>query len=145
VPAAANGDESAIGPRSVSRSNETNKRVLNAALGEGAAGDCTRVCTAGVLVDSAENIPLYTFTFGKPGGATADLSLDDWSRMDHLHRCADRGRATLTASGYANQRAKVQLLWETEGNGSGGCGVDTGGRWRGAGRFITRRGSGEYG
>src|SRR6185503_11100032 len=63
----------------------------------------------------AENIPLYTFTFGKPGGRErADLSVDDLVTNETIFaETPTEVRAQLTANGYANQRVKVQLLWET--------------------------------
>ncbi len=59
----------------------------------------------------AENIPLYTFTFGKWGGRErADLSLDDLVTNETIFADAQTEvRAQLTSIGYTNQRAKVQL------------------------------------
>ena len=64
---------------------------------------------------AAENIPLYTFTFGKSGGSErADLSVErSRDERNDLHGDADGSSRTATADGYANQRVKVQLLWET--------------------------------
>lgn len=64
---------------------------------------------------TAENIPLYTFTFGKSGGRErADLSLSDLVTNETIFtETPTEVRARLTALGYANQRVKVQLLWET--------------------------------
>ncbi|HEX4413339.1 MAG TPA: glutamine amidotransferase [Lacipirellulaceae bacterium] len=64
---------------------------------------------------AAENIPLYTFTFGKSGGSErADLSLSDLVTNETIFtETPTEVRARLTALGYANQRVKVQLLWET--------------------------------
>ena len=83
LPAAANGDESAIGAAiGEALEHETNKRVLaTLLLSDGAQRaiaprDLPPQVAARRL--AAENIPLYTFTFGKPGGRErADLSLDD--------------------------------------------------------------------
>ena len=63
---------------------------------------------------AAENIPLYTFTFGKSGGSErADLSVDDLVTNETIFaETPTEVRARLTAEGYANQRVKVQLLWE---------------------------------
>jgi len=64
---------------------------------------------------AAENIPLYTFTFGKSGGSErADLAIDDLVTNETVFAETPieiRGR--LSADGYANQRVPVQLLWET--------------------------------
>ncbi|MCI0491714.1 MAG: glutamine amidotransferase [Planctomycetes bacterium] len=64
---------------------------------------------------AAENIPLFTFTFGKPGGSErADLSIGDLVTNETLFTDAPtevRGR--ITAVGYANQPVKAQLLWES--------------------------------
>src|SRR5205823_11946023 len=64
---------------------------------------------------AAEIIPLYTFTFGKSGGRErADLSLSDLVTNETIFTETPTDvRALLTANGYANQRVKVQLLWET--------------------------------
>ncbi|MCC7475726.1 MAG: hypothetical protein IT425_10040 [Pirellulales bacterium] len=63
----------------------------------------------------AENIPLYTFTFGKSGGSErADLSLSDLLTNESVFSETPTDvRALLSAEGYASQRVKVQLLWET--------------------------------
>lgn len=63
----------------------------------------------------AENIPLYTFTFGKSGGSErADLSLSDLVTNETIFTEAPTEvRGLLSSEGYANQRVKVQLLWET--------------------------------
>jgi uncharacterized membrane protein len=64
---------------------------------------------------AAEHIPLYTFTFGKSGGSErADLSIDDLVTNESVFTEAPTEvRGGLVAEGYANQRAKVQLLWES--------------------------------
>jgi uncharacterized membrane protein len=64
---------------------------------------------------AAENIPLYTFTFGKSGGSErADLSLSDLVTNETIFtETPTEVRVLLTAEGYANQRVKTQLLWET--------------------------------
>ena len=82
---------------------------------------------------AAENIPLYTFTFGKSGGSErADLAIDDLVTNETIFaETPTEVRGQLVAEGYANQRVKVQLLWETDGqNGS---------RRHGAGRYGHRR------
>src|SRR3954454_8157806 len=121
LPAAANGDESAIGEAiGEALEHEANKRVLaTLLLSDGAQRaiaprDLPPQVAARRL--SAENIPLYAFTFGKPGGRErADLSLDDLVTNETIFTdTPTEVRALLTANGYANQRAKVQLLWESE-------------------------------
>ena len=64
---------------------------------------------------AAENIPLYTFTFGKAGGAErADLSISDLVTNETIFSEAPTDvRAAVTAQGYANQPVRVQLLWES--------------------------------
>jgi hypothetical protein len=64
---------------------------------------------------AAEQIPLYTFTFGKAGGSErADLSIGDLVTNETVFTEAPTEvRGELRAEGYANQRVKVQLMWET--------------------------------
>jgi uncharacterized membrane protein len=64
---------------------------------------------------AAENVPLYTFTFGKPGGSErADLAMDDLVTNETVFaETPIEVRGRLHAEGYANQRVKVQLMWET--------------------------------
>src|SRR4051812_5420080 len=121
LPAVANGDESAIGAAiGDALEHETNKRVLaTVLLSDGAQRaiaprDLPPQVVARRL--AAENIPLYTFTFGKPGGRErADLSLNDLVTNETIFTdTPTEVRALLSANGYANQRAKVQLLWETD-------------------------------
>ena len=66
---------------------------------------------------AAENIPLYTFTFGKSGGSErADLAIDDLVTNETIFtETPTEVRGQLTAQGYANQQVKVQLLWEKDG------------------------------
>ena len=63
---------------------------------------------------AAENIPLYTFTFGKSGGSDrADLAIDDLVTNESIFAEAPTEvRGQLSSSGFANQRVAVQLLWE---------------------------------
>ncbi len=63
---------------------------------------------------AAENIPLYTFTFGKSGGSDrADLAIDDLVTNETIFAEAPTEvRGQLSAQGFANQRVAVQLLWE---------------------------------
>jgi hypothetical protein len=118
---AADGDESAIGTAmSAALDQEANRRVLaTLLLSDGAQRalaprDLPPQVAARRLV--AENIPLYTFTFGKPGGRErADLALDDLVTNETIFtEMPTEVRAQLTASGYANQIVKVQLLWESK-------------------------------
>ena len=64
---------------------------------------------------AAENIPLYTFTFGKSGGSErADLSIDDLVTNETIFaETPTEVRGQLRTQGYANQTVKVQLLWES--------------------------------
>jgi hypothetical protein len=64
---------------------------------------------------AAEQIPLYTFTFGKAGGSErADLSIGDLVTNESVFTEAPTEvRGELRAEGYANQQVKVQLLWES--------------------------------
>ena len=66
---------------------------------------------------AAENIPLYTFTFGKSGGSDrADLAIDDLVTNESIFAEAPTEvRGQLSSSGFANQRVAVQLLWEKAG------------------------------
>src|SRR4051812_39200161 len=107
LPAAANGDESAIGAAiGEALEHETNKRVIaTLLLSDGAQRaiaprDLPPQVAARRL--SAENIPLYTFTFGKPGGRErADLSLDDLVANETIFTdTPTEVRAQLTANGY---------------------------------------------
>ena len=121
LPASADGDESAIGAAvGDSLEQETNRRVQAIVLlSDGAQRAVAPRDTPPQVVArrlAAENIPLYTFTFGKPGGRErADLSLSDLVTNETIFTdTPTEVRALLTASGYPNQKAKVQLLWETE-------------------------------
>ncbi len=64
---------------------------------------------------AVDEIPLYTFTFGKPAlGLQSDLRVDDLLANDTVFaETPITVRATLGADGYANQTFKAQLLWET--------------------------------
>lgn len=66
---------------------------------------------------AVENIPLYTFTFGKSGGSErSDLAVDDLVTNETVFaETPVEVRGRLTAHGYANEKAKVQLLWENNG------------------------------
>lgn len=65
---------------------------------------------------ATDRIPLYTFTFGKPSlGLQSDVRVDDLLVNNVLFaETPATVQATLTANGYANQRVKVQLLWEND-------------------------------
>ncbi|HEX5472790.1 MAG TPA: glutamine amidotransferase [Lacipirellulaceae bacterium] len=119
LPVTANGDESAIGSAiNDALGRETNKRILaTLLLSDGAQRalaprDTPPQVAIRRLV--ADNIPLYTFTFGKSGGRErADLSLNDMVTNETIFtKTPTEVRARLTANGYANQHVKVQLLWE---------------------------------
>lgn len=127
--AAPNGEESAIGAAiGDALDREANKRVLaTLLLSDGAQRampprDAPAQLAARRL--AAENIPLYTFTFGKSGSRErADLSINDLVTNETIFAEAPTEvRARLAAEGYANQRVKVQLLWEST---SGMEAVDT--------------------
>ncbi|MGI9455977.1 MAG: glutamine amidotransferase [Aeoliella sp.] len=62
-----------------------------------------------------DQIPLYTFTFGKPAlGLQSDLRVDDILANDVVFAETPTNiQAMIGADGYANQTFKVQLLWET--------------------------------
>ncbi len=98
---------------------ETNRRVLaTLLLSDGAQRALApRDMPPQVAVRrlSADNIPLDTFTFGKSGGRErADLSLDDLVTNETIFtKTPTEVRARLASNGYANQKAKVQLLWES--------------------------------
>ena len=63
---------------------------------------------------ATDQVPLYTFTFGKPSlGLQSDVRIDDLLMNTVLFaETPATVEATLTADGYANQKVKVQLLWE---------------------------------
>jgi len=65
---------------------------------------------------AADGIPLYTLAFGQPSlGQQSDLRLGDLTIGDAVF--ADTPvtvEGVVTAVGYANQKFKVQLLWETD-------------------------------
>jgi uncharacterized membrane protein len=65
---------------------------------------------------ATDRIPLYTFTFGKPSlGLQSDVRIDDLLVNNVLFaETPATVQATLTADGYANQKLKVQLLWENK-------------------------------
>jgi uncharacterized membrane protein len=116
----ADGEESAIGAAITDAlDRESSKHVLGTLLlsdgAQRAAPPRDVPPQVAVRRLAAENIPLYTFTFGKPGGRErADLSVSDLVTNETIFtETLTEVRARLTAVGYANQRVKVQLLWET--------------------------------
>ena len=118
--ATADGEESAIGAAiNESLDREANKRVLGTLLLSDGAQRAVAPRDVPPQVAArrlgAENVPIYSFTFGKSGGRErADLSLDDLVTNETIFaQTPTEVRAQLTANGYANQRVKVQLLWES--------------------------------
>jgi hypothetical protein len=114
------GDQSAIGAAiGDALDRETKKRVLamlllsDGAQRAAAPRDVTPQVVARRL--AAENVPIYTFTFGKSGGSSrADLAIDDLVTNETIFaETPVEVRGRLSAEGYANQKVKVQLLWET--------------------------------
>ena len=63
-----------------------------------------------------DQIPLYTFTFGKPAlGLQSDLRIDDMLVSDVVFaETPVNVQVTLGADGYANQTVNLQLLWESD-------------------------------
>lgn len=63
---------------------------------------------------AVDQIPLYTFTYGKPAlGLQSDLRVDDLLTNDVVFAETPTNiQVTVGADGYANQTFKVQLLWE---------------------------------
>jgi uncharacterized membrane protein len=113
------GEESAIGAAmNDALDRETSKRVLAALLLSDGAQRATPPRDVPPQLAArrlaAENVPLYTFTFGKSGGSErADLAVGDLVTNETIFSEAPTEvRARLTAEGYANQRVKAQLLWE---------------------------------
>ncbi len=63
---------------------------------------------------AAEQVPLYTFTFGQSGGSErADLAIEDLVVSDTLFAAAPASvNGQLRSDGYLNQPVQVQLEWE---------------------------------
>jgi len=63
---------------------------------------------------AVDQIPLYTFTYGKPAlGLQSDLRVDDILASDVVFAETPTNiQAMIGADGYANQTFKAQLLWE---------------------------------
>jgi uncharacterized membrane protein len=118
--AAAEGEQSAIGAAiSDTLDRETSGRVLGVLLlsdgAQRALPPHDEPPQLAVRRLAAENIPLYAFTFGKSGGSErADLAMDDLVVNETVFaETPVEVRGRLSAEGYANQMAKVQLLWES--------------------------------
>jgi uncharacterized membrane protein len=62
----------------------------------------------------ADGIPLYTLAFGQPSlGQQSDLRMSDMLASDAVFaETPTTVEGVVTAAGYANQKFKVQLLWE---------------------------------
>ncbi len=117
--AAPEGEQSAIGAAIDDvLGRETSGRVLGVMLLSDGAQRATapRDLLPQVAVRrlAADNIPLYTFTFGKSGGSErTDLAISDLVTKETIFSETPTDvRGTVTAQGYANQPARVQLLWE---------------------------------
>jgi hypothetical protein len=120
LPAAPDGAQSALGAALKEvLERETSGRVLAVLLlsdgAQRAVAPRDLPPQIAVRLLAAENIPLYTFTFGKSGGSErADLAIDDLVTNETIFTEAPTEvRGQLTAQGYANQNIKVQLLWES--------------------------------
>ncbi|MCI0334539.1 MAG: glutamine amidotransferase [Planctomycetes bacterium] len=120
LPAAAEGEQSALGAAMADTlDRESGGRVLGVLLlsdgAQRAVAPHDLPPQLAVRRLAAENIPLYTFTFGKSGGSErADLAIDDLVTNETVFaETPVEVRGRLSAEGYANQRVKVQLLWET--------------------------------
>jgi len=120
--ATADGEQSAIGSAMANTlDREAGSRVLAMLLmSDGAQRASPPYDMAPQLAArrlAAENIPLYTFTFGKAGGSDrSDLAIDDLVTNETVFaETPVEVRGRLAAQGYANERVKVQLLWEKDG------------------------------
>jgi uncharacterized membrane protein len=119
LPAEANGEQTALGAAlGDALDRHASERLLGVLLlsdgAQRAAAPRDLAPQTAAERMKAENIPLYTFTFGKSGGSErADLAIDDLVTNETIFAEAPtevRGR--LTSRGFANQRVTVQLLWE---------------------------------
>jgi hypothetical protein len=122
LPEAADGEQSAIGAAIADTlERESGNRVLGVLLMSDGAQRATppndEAPQLAVRRLAAENIPLHTFTFGKSGGSErSDLAIDDLVTNETVFaQTPIEVRGRLTTEGYANERVKVQLLWETDG------------------------------
>ncbi len=118
--AAAEGEQSALGAAMADTlDRESGRRVLGVLLlsdgAQRAVAPHDLPPQLAVRRLAAENIPLYTFTFGKSGGSErSDLAIDDLVTNETVFaETPVEVRGRLSSEGYANQRVKVQLLWET--------------------------------
>lgn len=118
--ATADGEESAIGAAMADTlDREAGGRVLGMLLmSDGAQRAVAPHDLAPQLAVrrlAAENIPLYTFTFGKSGGnERADLAIDDLLLNETAFaETPVEVRGRMAFEGYPNQSVKVQLLWES--------------------------------
>jgi uncharacterized membrane protein len=111
------GDESAIGA-ALADVLDSDERLLGVVLlSDGAQrGVAPRDAAPQIVARqlAAERVPLYTFTFGQPGGSDrADLAIDDLVIGDTLFAGAPaRASGQLRSEGYLNQGVQVQLMWE---------------------------------
>jgi uncharacterized membrane protein len=122
LPDVANGEQSALGAALTDTlDREGGNRVLGVLLmsdgAQRAAPPNDEAPQLAVRRLAAENIPLYTFTFGKSGGSQqSDLAIDDLVTNETVFaETPVEVRGRLSAEGYPNERVKVQLLWETDG------------------------------
>ncbi|MEX0586265.1 MAG: glutamine amidotransferase [Pirellulales bacterium] len=155
LPAAPAGEQSALGTAvNDALERESSRRVLAMLLlsdgAQRAVAPRDLPPQVAVRLLAAENIPLYTFTFGKSGGSErADLTIRDLVTNESIFTEAPTEvRGQLTAQGYANQQVKVQLLWEKAGKMEvvDTIQVDTGGEGRTVPIVLrhTPRSPGEY-
>jgi uncharacterized membrane protein len=114
------GEQTAIGAALADAlDRETQRRVLGMVLlsdgAQRAAAPRDLPPQVAVRRLAAEHVPLYTVTFGKPGGSErADLAINDLVTNETVFaETPVEVRGQLFAEGYANQRVRVQLLWES--------------------------------
>ena len=118
--AAPNGEESAIGAAiGDALDREASKRVLaTLLLSDGAqravAAARPAAASGGPAAGGRKHSALHVHVrqIGRQRAGRPQPRRPRHQRND-LRRDADRSRGRLTAEGYANQRVKVQLLWET--------------------------------
>jgi uncharacterized membrane protein len=120
LPAAPVGEQSALGAAlDEALEREANGRVLGVLLlsdgAQRAAAPRDMPPQVAARRLAAENIPLYTITFGKSSGSErADLAIGDLVTNETIFSEAPTEvRGLVTANGYANQPVRVQLLWES--------------------------------
>lgn len=111
------GDQSAIGA-ALSAALDSDERLLGVLLlsdgAQRAVPPNDAVPQLVVRQLAAEGVPLFTFTFGQPGGSErADVAIEDLAISDTLFAGAPANvSGQLRAEGYVNQVLKVQLEWE---------------------------------